>query len=127
MTLGEAFRIAFTAGSGRKRDESVPDDVERVDWTYGIIGILILIAAQAGLLFWSGRDIGADVLRDFAIVAFAVQRPTLRRLVRRDQIETDEDREAWKARARRQRYIAYGITTAVGLIAFLMSTKPTLW
>ena len=71
MTLGEAFRIAFTAGSGRRRDESVLDDVEQVDWTYGIIGILILIAAQAGLLFWSGRDIGADVLRDFAIVAFA--------------------------------------------------------
>ena len=29
--------------------------------------------------------------------------------------------------ARRQRYVAYGITTAVGLIAFLMSTKPALW
>ena len=62
-----------------------------------------------------------------AIVAFAVQRPNLRRLVRREHIETDEDREAWRARARRQRYIAYGITTAVGLIAFLMSTKPQLW
>lgn len=62
-----------------------------------------------------------------AVVAFAVQRPTLRRLVRRDQIETDADREAWRARARRQRYIAYAITTAVGLIAFLMSTKPALW
>ncbi len=62
-----------------------------------------------------------------AVVAFAVQRPTLRRLVRRDQIETDQDRDAWRAKARRQRYVAYGITTAVGLIAFLMSTKPTLW
>ena len=62
-----------------------------------------------------------------AVVAFAVQRPTLRRLVRREHIETDEDREAWRARARRQRYIAYGITSAVGLIAFLMSTKPVLW
>jgi uncharacterized membrane protein len=62
-----------------------------------------------------------------AVVAFAIQRPTLRRLVRRDQIETDADREAWRAKARRQRYIAYGITTAVGLIAFLMSTKPVLW
>ena len=28
-----------------------------------------------------------------AVVAFAIQRPTLRRLVRRDQIETDADRE----------------------------------
>ena len=62
-----------------------------------------------------------------AVVAFAIQRPTLRNLVRRDHIETDADREAWRARARRQRYIAYGITTAVGLIAFLMSTKPVLW
>jgi len=62
-----------------------------------------------------------------AIVAFAIQRPSLRRLVRREHIESDEDREAWRARARRQRYIAYGITTAVGLIAFLMSTKPQLW
>ncbi len=62
-----------------------------------------------------------------AVVAFAVQRPTLRRLVRRDRIESDQEREAWRAKARRQRYVAYGITTAVGLIAFLMSTKPTLW
>jgi uncharacterized membrane protein len=62
-----------------------------------------------------------------AIVAFVIQRPSLRRLVRRERIETDADREAWRAKARRQRYIAYGITTAVGLIAFLMSTKPQLW
>jgi uncharacterized membrane protein len=62
-----------------------------------------------------------------AIVAFVIQRPSLRRLVRRERIETDADREAWRANARRQRYIAYGITTAVGLIAFLMSTKPQLW
>ncbi|HYO44844.1 MAG TPA: DUF2269 family protein [Candidatus Limnocylindrales bacterium] len=62
-----------------------------------------------------------------AVVAFAIQRPSLRRLVRREHIETDGDREAWRANARRQRYIAYGITSAVGLIAFLMSTKPTLW
>ncbi len=62
-----------------------------------------------------------------AVVVFVIQRPTLRGLVRRDSIESDTDREAWRARARRQRYIAYGVTTAVGLIAFLMSTKPVLW
>jgi uncharacterized membrane protein len=62
-----------------------------------------------------------------AIVAFAVQRPRLRRLVRRDQIETDADRGVWRARARRQRYIAYAITTAVAFIGFMMSTKPVLW
>jgi uncharacterized membrane protein len=62
-----------------------------------------------------------------AVVAFAVQRPALRRLQARDGIATDADREAWRVRARRQRYVAYAITTAVGLIAFLMSTKPALW
>jgi uncharacterized membrane protein len=61
-----------------------------------------------------------------AVVVFGIQRPSLRRLARRDGIETDADREAWRARARRQRYIAYGVTTAVGFIAFMMSTKPTL-
>ena len=62
-----------------------------------------------------------------AIVAFAVQRPGLRRLQAREGIASDADRESWRARARHQRYIAYAITTAVGLIAFLMSAKPALW
>ncbi|HEU0245401.1 MAG TPA: hypothetical protein VFQ75_15965 [Candidatus Limnocylindrales bacterium] len=62
-----------------------------------------------------------------AVIAFGFQRPSLRRLVRRDGIESDADREAWRARARRQRYVAYAITTAVGFIAFMMSTKPVLW
>jgi hypothetical protein len=61
-----------------------------------------------------------------AVVVFAIQRPSLRRLARREGIESDEDREAWRAKARRQRYIAYGITSAVGFIAFMMSTKPSL-
>jgi uncharacterized membrane protein len=62
-----------------------------------------------------------------AIIAFGFQRPSLRRLTRRDGIASDVDREAWRARARRQRYVAYGITSAVGFIAFMMSTKPVLW
>src|SRR3954454_6693541 len=45
-----------------------------------------------------------------AVVAFAVQRPRLGDLLRRDGIQTEGDREAWRARARRQRYVAYGIT-----------------
>ena len=62
-----------------------------------------------------------------AAVAFGVQRPGLRRLQDRAGVVTDADRAGWRARARRQRYVAYAITTAVGLIAFLMSTKPALW
>jgi len=69
MNFGEAFRIAFNAGSGRKRDESVPDNVEQVGWTYGIIGIAILVVVQGALLFWSAGDLGPAVIRDLAIVA----------------------------------------------------------
>jgi uncharacterized membrane protein len=62
-----------------------------------------------------------------AAVSLAVQGPGLRQLEAAEASSEDIDREAWRARARRQRYVAYGITTAVGLIAFLMSTKPRLW
>jgi uncharacterized membrane protein len=61
------------------------------------------------------------------VVVFFIQRPSLQHLLGRSQGQTDEERVVWRAGARRQRYIAYGITTAVGLIAFLMSTKPSLW
>jgi hypothetical protein len=62
-----------------------------------------------------------------ALIAFGFQRPTLKRLLNRGAVTTDVERDAWRARARRQRYVAYAITSAVGLIAFLMSTKPDLW
>ena len=31
----------------------------------------------------------------------------------------------WKERARRQRYVSYLMAALVGVIGFLMSTKPT--
>jgi uncharacterized membrane protein len=62
-----------------------------------------------------------------AVILFAIQRPGLRRLQDRGSAATDEERAAWRDGARRQRYVAYGVTGAVGLIAFLMSTKPELW
>lgn len=60
-------------------------------------------------------------------ILFIIQRPGLRRLQDRRRPASDEERAAWREGARRQRYVAYGITGAVGFIAFLMSTKPELW
>lgn len=57
-------------------------------------------------------------------LAFFIQRPNLRRLV---GITASADDAAWKARARRQRYVSYLMTGLVGVIAFLMSSKPVLW
>jgi hypothetical protein len=57
-------------------------------------------------------------------LAFFVQRPGLRRLLRLRADATDDERERWRNRARRQRYVSYLMAGAIGIIAFLMSTKP---
>ena len=56
-------------------------------------------------------------------IAFFIQRPNLRRLV---GIKAAADDATWKDRARRQRYVSYLMAASVGMIGFLMSTKPTL-
>lgn len=61
---------------------------------------------------------------NLAVAAF-VSRPNLRRLVGLGA--SVEDDATWKRRARAQRYVAYGMAAAIGVIGFLMSTKPDLW
>jgi hypothetical protein len=59
------------------------------------------------------------------LIAFFIQRPGLARLIGLGRhLSTDADRDKWKNWARRQRYISYVMATLVGVIAFLMSTKP---
>lgn len=59
------------------------------------------------------------------VVAAVVARPNLRRLVGLSRSDTDD--ETWRRRARQQRYVAYGMAAVIGIIGFLMSTKPQLW
>lgn len=56
------------------------------------------------------------------VVAAFVSRPNLRRMI---GLGADDD--TWRRRARQQRYVAYGMAAAIGVIGFLMSTKPDLW
>lgn len=58
------------------------------------------------------------------VIAFFIQRPNLRRLI---GVRAAADDLAWKARARRQRYVSYLMAGLIGTIGFLMSTKPVLW
>ena len=58
------------------------------------------------------------------LVATFISRPNLRRLLR---LGADADDATWRQRARRQRWVAYGMAAGIGLIGFLMSTKPMLW
>lgn len=55
-------------------------------------------------------------------LAFFIQRPNLRRLI---GIRAAADDRIWRERARRQRYVSYLMAGLVGLIGFLMSTKPS--
>lgn len=55
-------------------------------------------------------------------LAFFIQRPNLRRLV---GIKAASDDRVWLDRARRQRYVSYLMAGLVGVIGFLMSTKPS--
>ena len=59
------------------------------------------------------------------LVAGLVSRPNLRRLVGLRSGSTDD--AVWRRRARQQRLVAYGMAGAIGVIGFLMSTKPELW
>jgi hypothetical protein len=59
------------------------------------------------------------------MVAALISRPNLRRLVGLGASGADD--EAWRRRARQQRYVAYGMAAVIGVIGFLMSTKPDLW
>jgi len=59
------------------------------------------------------------------VVAAVISRPNLRRLVGISRSGTDDG--SWTRRARQQRYVAYGMAGLIGVIGFLMSTKPDLW
>lgn len=61
---------------------------------------------------------------NLAVAAF-VSRPNLRRMVGLGRSEADDT--TWRRRARQQRYLAYGMAAVIGVIGFLMSTKPDLW
>lgn len=65
---------------------------------------------------------------NLAVAAF-ISRPNLRRLIGLGGAGSGgaADEAAWQRRARQQRYVAYGMAAAIGLIGFLMSTKPDLW
>ncbi|MGI8657884.1 MAG: hypothetical protein ACR2K4_03825 [Candidatus Limnocylindria bacterium] len=59
------------------------------------------------------------------VIAAFVSRPNLRRLIGLRGKPADD--EAWARRARSQRSVAYGMAAVIGVIGFLMSTKPQLW
>ena len=82
------------------------------------IGLLLVLGTQ--LLTQPWLLVALVIYAVNLMVAGFISRPNLRRLV---GIRTD-DPSAWERRARQQRWIAYGMATATGVIGFLMMTKP---
>jgi len=100
----------------------------------GTLLIAVGLAITGGALLWI---LGPELLTEpwlmaaltlYAInlvIALVVSRPNLRRLVGLGASGTDD--ATWQRRARQQRYVAYGMAGIIGVIGFLMSTKPELW
>lgn len=86
------------------------------------IGLLVVLGPQ--LLAQPWLLLALTVYAADLLLAFAIQRPGLRRLLGLRSDATDAERDKWRLRARRQRYVSYVMALAVGLIAFLMTTKP---
>jgi hypothetical protein len=55
------------------------------------------------------------------VLALFIQRPSLRALV---GLRAAWDDRVWQAAARRQRYVSYAMAGLIGVIGYLMSTKP---
>jgi hypothetical protein len=90
-----------------------------------ITGTLMLVILGPQLLTQPWLFIALAIYATNLLLAFFVQRPGLRRLLRMGRIDTDAERDRWRGWARRQRYVSYVMAGLVGLIAFLMSTKPS--
>ena len=83
------------------------------------VGLLLLLGVE---LLQRGWLVAALVLYAINLgVAVGVARPELRSL-----LGWQGDDAAWRARARRARWIAYGMAAVIGVIGLLMMVKPEL-
>jgi hypothetical protein len=88
-----------------------------------ITGTALVIALGANLIQQPWLLLALGLYAANLMLAFFVQRPSLRRLV---SVRAAADDRIWLERAKRQRYVSYAMAAMVGTIGFLMSTKPEL-
>jgi uncharacterized membrane protein len=86
------------------------------------IGMLAILGAQFAQQPW--LLVALSIYAALLLVSFFIQRPGVRRLLGLKQAATEEEKETWRRRARRQRYISYGMAAAIGAIGWLMMSKP---
>ncbi len=91
----------------------------------GLTGAALLAILGPSLLRQPWLLVALSLYAINLLVAGFISRPNLRRLIRIGAPNGDGAR--WRQRARQQRYVAYGMAAVIGVIGFLMSTKPQLW
>ena len=89
-----------------------------------ITGAGLLASLGAGLLRQPWLVLALAIYTAVLTSAFFIQRPEVRRLLRRSDGASPAEQERWRARAQRQRYLSYVTAGAVGLIGWLMTAKP---
>ncbi|HEY3523938.1 MAG TPA: hypothetical protein VGK63_09545 [Candidatus Limnocylindrales bacterium] len=87
-------------------------------------GAALVVAIGTSLLAQPWLLVALAIYAANLVLAFFVQRPDLIRLV---GVRGLRDDAAWRARARRQRYVSYAMAGLTGTIGLLMSAKPDLW
>ncbi|MFO7532191.1 MAG: DUF2269 family protein [Candidatus Limnocylindrales bacterium] len=90
-----------------------------------ITGIGMLLILGAAFLQQPWLLLALSIYATILLLSFFVQRPGVRRLLGLKEAASAEEKERWRVRARRQRYISYGMAAAIGTIGWLMMSKPT--
>jgi uncharacterized membrane protein len=90
-------------------------------------GIAMLMVLGGAFLDQPWLMIALTIYAVILLVAFFIQRPGVRRLLGLRQAASEEEKERWRIRARRQRYISYAMAAAIGIIGWLMMSKPTFF
>jgi hypothetical protein len=132
--LVPSLLLPFALRSGRRASEppgALVRSLFAAQASAGFVGVGLAITG-VGLIALLGPSLLAQpwlliALAIYAlnlVVAFFVQRPGLAWLT---GFRLSRDDGAWRARARRQRYVSYAMAGLTGTIGFLMSTKPVLW
>ena len=88
-------------------------------------GIGMLLILGTAFLQQPWLLLALSIYATILLISFFIQRPGVRRLLGLKEAATEEEKERWRTRARRQRYISYGMAAAIGLIGWLMMSKPT--
>ena len=87
------------------------------------LGMLLILGATFLQQPW--LLLALSIYATILVVSFFVQRPGVRRLLGLREAASEEEKERWRTRARRQRYISYIMAGAIGIIGWLMMSKPT--